>query len=501
MAAARPWARREYRIMIWSRKLTVPRSATLNSMAYDFDMTVIGGGAAGLTAVGISASLGASTALVEARRLGGDCTWHGCIPSKTLLKAAGGGVPFARAIERVHSIRQQVYEDADAPPNLQRLGVEVLCGTARFVDPHTVEWSESGGAHRRISSRYFVVAAGSVPAIPPIDGIERASYLTNESLFELRELPRRLIVLGAGPIGIEMAHAFRRFGSEVVVVGSSRRVLPRDDEELARILQEQLAREGIRFALGTRANRVESGSTIRLHAGGKAVEGDVLLVAAGRRSPAEPLNLAAAGVVTGKEGVTVDKHCRTSARHIYASGDITGRYRFTHMAEHMSKVAVTNALLHLPVSIDEAGLTWCTFTDPELAHVGKNEEQLRRSGINFGAYRFPLSKLDRAITDDATAGMIKVLARPFDGRIYGAGILAPRAGDMIAEYALAIRHGITLRQIADTIHPYPTYALGNRRAADQWYVRKQSATLVRWLQKIFGYRGQLPDTSDRERIV
>jgi pyruvate/2-oxoglutarate dehydrogenase complex dihydrolipoamide dehydrogenase (E3) component len=197
----------------------------------------------------------------------------------------------------------------------------------------------------------------------------------------------------------------------------------------------------------------------------------------------------------------VDKHCRTSARNIFACGDVTGLYQFTHMSEHMAKVAASNAILRLPVSIDVRNVPWCTFTDPELAHVGADEDHLEKRGIRYETYRFPFSKIDRAITDGETTGMIKVLARKFDGRIYGASILGANAGDMISEYALAMRNKITLRNIADTIHPYPTYALGNRRAADQWYVRKQSRTFVRWLQRIFGYRGQLPDTSDPTRIV
>jgi pyruvate/2-oxoglutarate dehydrogenase complex dihydrolipoamide dehydrogenase (E3) component len=225
------------------------------------------------------------------------------------------------------------------------------------------------------------------------------------------------------------------------------------------------------------------------------------LIAAGRRANVEGLRLERASVALGKEGVVVDKHCRTTVRHVYASGDVTGLYRFTHMAEHMSKVAVTHALLHLPLSIDAGGAAWCTYTDPELAHVGVGEDDLRKRGIDFGIYRFPYSKIDRAITDGRTTGLIKVFARRFDGKLYGASILGASAGDLIGEYSLAVRNGIRLRQIADTIHPYPTYGLGNRRAADQWYVRKQSRAVVRWIQRIFGYRGQLPDTSDPERIM
>jgi len=490
-------------------------------VAYEYDMIVIGGGAAGLTACGIAASLGAKTALIEARRLGGDCTWYGCVPSKALLKAAKvlhsaatadryglqasrPGFRFDELMRRVHKVQNFIYEDADAPPIYEKLGVEVIEGSASFLDPHTLDVKGARRASVRLQSRYFVIATGSVPVIPPIEGMGAIPYLTNETLFSLDLLPERLIIIGGGPVGIEMAQAFRRLGSEVQVVASAERILPRDDPELTRLLQEQLEQEGIRFLLRSRAVRIEGANTVRIaveEPSPQTFEGDVVLIAAGRRSNIAELRPENATVAVSKQGVMVDRHCRTSARHIYASGDATGLYRYTHMAEHMSKIAVSNALLHLPLSIDTNGVAWCTYTDPEVAHVGLREEELRRRGRDFGVYRFPYSKIDRAITDGQTAGMIKVFARKFSGKIYGATILGANAGDLISEYALAVRNGITLRQIADTIHPYPTYGLGNRRAADQWYVRKQSPTLVRWIQRIFGYRGQLPDTSEPARII
>jgi pyruvate/2-oxoglutarate dehydrogenase complex dihydrolipoamide dehydrogenase (E3) component len=490
-------------------------------VAYEYDMTVIGGGAAGLTASGIAASLGAKTALIEVRRLGGDCTWYGCVPSKALLKAAKvrhtaatadryglrafhPEFQFDELMRRVHEVQNFIYEDADAPPVFEKLGVEVIEGSASFLDPHTLDVKGPRRASERLQSRYFVVATGSAPVIPPIEGIAATRYLTNETLFSLDRLPERLIIVGGGPVGVEIAQAFRRLDSEVQLVASAERILPRDNPELSGLLQEQLEQEGIRFLLRSRAVRVEGSNKVRVGVEGpspQTFEGDAVLIAAGRRSNVAELRLENAGVAAGKQGVTVDRHCRTSARHIYASGDVTGLYRYTHMAEHMSKIAVSNALLHLPLSIDNSGVAWCTYTDPELAHVGLSEEEVRSRGGDFGVYRFPYSKIDRAITDGQTAGMIKVFARKFGGKIYGATILGANAGDLISEYSLAVRNGITLRQIADTIHPYPTYALGNRRAADQWYVCKQSRTLVRWIQRIFGYRGQLPDTSEPGRII
>lgn len=493
-------------------------------MPYDFDILVIGGGAAGLTAAGVSATLGAKTALVEAHRLGGDCTWTGCVPSKTLLKAAKvahavrtadrfglrAGMPsfdFGEVMRHVHAIQNRIYEHVDAPPILESLGVKVIFARAKFLDRRRLELTTNEGTRSEISSRYVIVAAGSQPAVPPIEGLAEAGYLTNETVFSLMRLPSSLIVAGAGAVGVEMAQAFRRLGSEVTVLDFENRILPRDDPELSAQLRQALEAEGIRFLLESTVKKVEkTGSGARVLAenpSGSRVtaEGEALLLSLGRRASVEPLDLKAAGVEFDRAGIRVDNHCRTSAKNIFACGDVTGGYQFTHMAEHMAKVAVTNALLHLPVSVDSKHVTWCTFTDPELAHLGASEEELRKNGARYEVYRFPFSRLDRAVTENETVGLVKVLAKSFSGKILGASILGANAGEMIGEYALAMRNGVTLRQIADTIHPYPTYGLGNRRAADLWYIRKQSPTLVRWVQRIFGYRGSVLSASDLENVV
>jgi pyruvate/2-oxoglutarate dehydrogenase complex dihydrolipoamide dehydrogenase (E3) component len=494
-------------------------------MATDFDMVVIGGGAAGLTAAGISASLGAKTALVEEHKLGGDCTWTGCVPSKSLLKTAGVAhsirtagryglnasepqFDFFRIMARVHEIQAAIYEEADAPPVYEKMGIEVIEGKAQFINRQRVEVIDAGGKKREFASRFFVLATGGRPAVPPIDGLAETPYLTSETIFSLSKLPERMIVIGAGPIGIEMGQAFRRFGSEITVLDTEKHILRRDDAELSELLRKYLTAEGVRFLLECPVVKIEyDGTTIRATFRAdsspviETVEGDALLVATGRRPNTDGLNLEAAGVDAGRTGVTVDRHCRTSARNIFACGDVTGLYQFTHMSEHMAKVAVTTALLHFPMSIDSGNVPWCTYTDPELAHVGASETELKNRGQRYEVYRFPFTKIDRALTDSETTGLVKVLARKFDGRIYGASILGAHAGEMIGEFALAMRNKVTLRNMADTIHPYPTYGLGNRRAADQWYVRKQSRTIVRLLQMIFGYRGPLPDTSDPNRIV
>ena len=228
---------------------------------------------------------------------------------------------------------------------------------------------------------------------------------------------------------------------------------------------------------------------------------DRCLVAVGRSPVTDTLNLDAAGIIYDKRGVKVNDKCRTNIRHIYAAGDITGRFQFTHMSEHMAKVAATNALLKVPMKIDAKHLPWATYTEPEMAHLGPTREELDQKGIKYETYRFPYNKIDRAITDEATTGWIKVYAKKFSGKILAADVLGAHAGEMVSQYALAMRNGVTLKNMADTIYPYPSYGLGARRAADQWYIKNQSIGLVKWLKRIFGYRGPLPDLSDPDRIV
>jgi pyruvate/2-oxoglutarate dehydrogenase complex dihydrolipoamide dehydrogenase (E3) component len=445
-------------------------------MKTDYDLVVIGGGAAGLVAAGMSAVLGAKTALIEHHRLGGDCTWTGCVPSKTLLHAARvthqiraaarigihatPEVDFPAVMSHVRTIRQQIYDDADAPPNFERLGIEVISARARFLDPHTLDLTG-----RRITARWIVIATGSRPRLPD----SPAGVLTNETIFELNDLPRRLLVMGAGPIGIEMAQAFRRLGSAVTVSGSSREILPRDDPELAALLRESLEREGIQFQLGRKATPAPG-------------DYDAILASIGRIPDIADLDLPLAGVEATSKGIRVDRHCRTTARHIYATGDVTGQFQFTHMAEHMSKVAVSNALLHWPRTIDTRHAVWCTYTDPEFAQLGAPASK------DSTVFRFPFRRLDRAITEGETTGVVKVSA-DHRGRISGATILGPHAGELISEYALAMKNSLTLSDISNTIHPYPTYMLANRRAADAWDLRKLSPITLHALRFLFRLRG------------
>ncbi|MEM1115433.1 MAG: FAD-dependent oxidoreductase [Bacteroidota bacterium] len=488
---------------------------------YDVDLLVLGGGAAGLTASGTAANLGAKTMMVERDRLGGDCTWTGCVPSKTILHAADlraqtqafldrfadgdTALPeadFGAVMRDVHAIRQEVYEDADDPAIYEGFGVEVVSGDVRFTGAHTA-CIEADGAHRDVTFRMAVICTGGRAAPPPIDGLDGVPYLTNETLFEIERRPDHLVIVGAGPIGCEMGQAFRRLGAEVTVIDRADQILNKDDADHAAILRGTLEREGVQFRLGASVERVsgEAGAVAVHLGGGEAVEGDVLLIATGRKPNIETLGLDAAGVAYTKRGVTVDDRCRTSQHHIWAAGDCTGEYALTHMSEHMGKQAATNAILKVPAKIDRDGLTWTTFTTPEVAQVGPTERQLREAGASFVTYRFPYAKVDRAITEHATDGHIKVHATKWRGKVLGASAVGERAGEIVALYGVAMKAGVPLRTISDTIFAYPTYGLAARRTADQYYVQKQFPQAIDAVKRVFGYRGQTPPPPDPNRVL
>ena len=479
-------------------------------MKTDFDMVVIGGGAAGLTAAGMSGVLGAKTALVSDAPLGGDCTWHGCVPSKSLLKAAkvaheirsaakyGLVAPdlvhnWTQIMARVHSIREHVYEEADAPPHMEKLGVEIIPARARFIDQNSVEITDSRTqAKRVISSKRFIIATGSRPRIPKIEGIDHVGVLTNESLFELKEQPQRLLILGAGPIGMEMAQAHRRLGSKVTVIERGR-CLSKDDEEHATLLLQRLSAEGVSVRQKTGVTAVRHGPrgiVLSLDEGGQMseIEGSHLLVATGRSPRVDALGLDEAGVTFDKGGIVVDAKLRTNVHGVYAIGDVVAKApHFTHIAAYHAGIAVQNALLLPYAKTDYASLPWVTYCDPELAHVGLSEADARKQhGSDVQLLRFEIEANDRAQTEHATLGSVKVWARK-NGQVLGVSILAAHAGEMAHLWSLAIRSGLQLKAIACMISPYPTFGEASKSAAGELYKPKLFSPLAKRVVRLFSH--------------
>ena len=457
----------------------------MKNTRHDYDLIVIGGGSAGLTAARFARQLGLSVALVEKSRIGGDCTWTGCVPSKALLKAADVahemrnaghyGLPEQRpdidlepVMSRVKAVIGRIYH-AESLDSLRSEGIDVVIGPARFQDSRTI--SVDG---RELTARRFLICTGASPAVPPIPGMETVGYLTYETVWDLAVLPGRLAIVGAGPIGCELAQAFNRFGSSVTLVEAADRVLPQDDPETSEVIGRVLAEEGVDVRVGNglaSAEKVPDGVRLSL-AGGGQVEAEAVLLSVGRRANLEGLRLESAGVGHDHRGITVTQHLRTNQRNIYAAGDCIGGYQFTHYAAYQGFLAVRNAFLPLNQRAVLPYVPWATFTDPEAAQVGLTEAQAReRHGDSVTAGRFPLSKVDRAATDGATDGFIKLVYRP-NGRLLGATVVAPHAGEMIHEFAVALDRRLKLADLARTIHVYPTYGTGVQQLATDLTVER-----------------------------
>ena len=477
---------------------------------FDRNLIVIGAGSAGLVSAYIAAAVNAKVTLIEAHRMGGDCLNTGCVPSKALLRAARlahelnraevfGFAPvraepdFARVMDRVREVIRDI-EPHDSVARYEALGVECLPGHARLVDPWTVEI-----AGQRLSAPNIVLATGARPLVPPLPGLTEAGYLTSDNLWELRELPPRLVVLGGGPIGCELAQAFARLGSKVTQVEMLPRLLIREDPEVADTVQARFAAEGITVLLDTQAIRVAMSAgektLICARAGEEfALPCDQILVAVGRAARLEGYGLEELGVKTGKT-IAVNEFLQTSFPNIYACGDVAGPYQFTHTAAHMAWYCAVNALfaplLRLrggKFRVDYSVIPWATFTDPEVARVGLNEIEATARGIPHEVTLYPLADLDRAIAEGATDGFVKVLTAPGRDRILGATIVGAHAGELIAEFVLAMRQRIGLNQILGTIHIYPTLAEANKYAAGRWKQAHQPTTLLRWVARFHRWR-------------
>ena len=463
-------------------------------------LVIIGGGPAGLVVASVSAQLGLKVTLVEqSDRLGGDCLHSGCVPSKTLihtarvaalmrragqfgLAAADPQVDLGRVNDHLQSVIAQIQKHDD-PQRFRGYGCQVLFGTAHFVDPHRLRVKDD-----LIRARRVVIATGSRPFIPPIAGLEEAGYLTNETLFSLRELPRRLVILGGGPIGVEMAQAFARLGSEVSLIERLPHLLPQEDPEAADALRDILSAEGVRIHTDTSAERVRlSGATRIVECSGNLnLEADQLLVAVGRRPAIEGLNLEAAGVEYGPQGISVDARMRTSRKHIFACGDVCGPYPFTHMAEYQAGIVISNAVFRFPKKADYRVVPWVTYTDPELARVGLTAKQAADKGLQPVVLRFAFRDIDRALTEVQPQGFVKLVTHR--KKILGASILGPHAGELLHEIVLAMQTDASIGDISATIHAYPTLAQVHRRTVNTFYAGKLfgpgTRRLVRWLNRL-----------------
>jgi len=469
------------------------------------DLIILGGGSAGLVVASVASQLGLKVTLIEAReKLGGDCLHYGCVPSKSLLycarlvqqqrqaaslgliPAAGPEVDQAAVNTYIRSVIDTLQKHDD-PERFRSYGCEVLFGPGRFVGPRQVEINGE-----LLKAKRIVIATGSSPFIPPIDGLEEAGYLTNEQLFSLEQRPDHLAILGGGPIGIEMAQAFHRLGTRVTVLLRGDTIMQNDEPEHAAQLKSVLMGEGVEFLNNSdllRVARREDGElalSLQVAEEAQELRVDELLVATGRKPNTEELNLKAAGVEVERKGITVDDRLRTTNPRIYACGDVCGPYQFTHMAEYQAGIVISNALFRFPKKVDYRIFPWVTYTEPELAGAGLSEQKAQEQGLEVEVLRFPFKDIDRAVAEGATVGGTKFVVHK--GKIVGASILGPRAGELLHEIVLAMKSGSSLTTISTTIHAYPTLSQVHRRTANTHLSGKLfspfSRQLVQWLNRL-----------------
>jgi pyruvate/2-oxoglutarate dehydrogenase complex dihydrolipoamide dehydrogenase (E3) component len=465
------------------------------------DMCVIGGGSAGLSVAAGASQMGAETVLIVKGRMGGDCLNYGCIPSKSLLvaakaahahtyaahlglRAAAPEVDFAAVSAHVHGVIAAIAPH-DSVERFEGLGVRVIRDTAVFTGPREV-----AAGDLRVRARRFVVATGSQPLVPPIPGLESTPYLTNETVFDLAELPAHLIVIGGGPIGCELGQAFRLLGAQVTIVEMAG-ILPKDDPELVDVVRRRLRADGLDLREGARVVCVAKAGagvevTIDSGDGETVLTGSTLLLAAGRRPGVDNLGLEAAGIAYGRTGITVDARLRTSNKRVFAAGDVSGGYQFTHVAGYHAGIVLRNALFRLPAKADMRAVPWVTYTDPEMAHVGLNEAAARQAHGQIRILRWPFAEVDRAVAERRTDGFIKVIATP-RGKILGATLVGAHAGEGILPWVLALSKGLNLSHMAQIIAPYPTLGEISKRVAGSFYTDRLFSAgtkrLVRFLAR------------------
>ena len=470
---------------------------------YTYDLTIIGGGSGGLTAARLAQSLGARVALIDKERLGGDCLHYGCVPSKSLIHVAKVAQQARHAAElglapaelqldmaKVTAYVQGVIERASVAEKTYTEGVDVRLGAFEFKSKN--EFTVNGVP---LSSKSFIIATGSRPAVPEIEGLAETGFLSNEQAFDLMNLPRRLTVVGGGPIGCELAQAFARLGSKVTIVQGAEQLLPREEPEVAQAIGQAFAREGIEVLAGARMRRVRrdgGDKLVEAQRGDELIEvrGDEMLIALGRSPNVEGLNLEAAGIAYDRKGIKVDEHLQTSTKDIYAVGDVIGGYLFSHVAAYHAGIAVRNVLV--PIKRSKVGydaLPWVTFTDPEVARIGLTEEAAMKKGA-IRVIRFPWSEIDRAQAEAETQGFIKLVLGAKNDDILGAHMVGAHSGELLAELALAIKHKLGLDAIFSTIHAYPTYTTGLQQAAFEGYLESESLKNARkFIRPVLSLRG------------
>jgi len=462
------------------------------------DLIIFGGGAGGLIVASVAGQLGLKVTLIEKEdKLGGDCLHYGCVPSKTLIMSAKVAslmrrgaefgldsikpeVDLAKVNAHVKSVVEHIQQHDD-PERFRAYGCEILLGQkAEFISRHEVRVGE-----QVIKAKRFVIATGTRPFIPSIKGLEETGFITNLDLFSLQSLPKRLVVLGGGAIGLEMGQALSRLGSQVTILQRNNQILPQEDSEVANALQDKLIKDGIVIHTGAKTKQVyrESENIYIECENGLKIETDQILVATGRLPNVENMGLEKAGIEYNTKGIIVDRRQRTSQKHIYACGDICGPYQFTHMAEYQAGIVISNAIFRFPKKTNYRVVPWVIYTDPELARVGLTMQQASEQGLNATELRFDFKDVDRALTDVATSGFVKLVTHK--GRILGASILGAHAGELLPEIVLAMQAKIKISEISAAIHAYPTLAQIHRRAVNSAYSPKlfssKTKKIVKWI--------------------
>lgn len=481
---------------------------------FDCNLIVIGAGAAGLVSAYIAAAVKAKVTLIEAGNMGGDCLNTGCVPSKALLRSAklahqmrhaahygltrtAPEFSFKRVMQRVQQVINKIAPH-DSVERYTKLGVNVLQGHGKLVDPWTVEVTLNNGDVQRLTARSIIIATGASAAVPPLPGLDKVDYLTSDTLWqaiaERESPPARLLILGGGPIGCELAQAFARLGSSVTLVQRNARLMPKEDTEVSEWVKQALVADGVRVLTDCDTRQLAPTSTgIRLAVNQDdttlILEADTLLLALGRRARLQGFGLTALGITTERT-VTTNEYLETLYPNIYAAGDVAGPYQFTHTAAHMAWYASVNALFgqFKRFKVDYSIVPWCTFVDPEVARVGLNEQEAAAQNIAYEVTRFNLNELDRAITDGSDQGFIKVLTQPGKDRILGVTIVGEHAGDVLAEYVLAMKHGLGLNKILGTMHVYPTLAEANKYVAGEWKRAHAPQRILAWLSRYHSWR-------------